>query len=98
MIEWLVSQLGPWNWMVLGWRCAIEIVTPGFYLLWIGLAALVVGADLAGAWDTRFLGVANPGDRLPGAVAGRRLCRLQADGWAQDRERPAPASTAAASS
>jgi membrane protein implicated in regulation of membrane protease activity len=53
MIEWLVDQLGPWNWMVLGLALlAIEIVTPGFYLLWIGLAALVVGALSLALWDT----------------------------------------------
>ena len=57
MIEWLVSQLGPWNWMVLGLvLLAIEIVTPGFYLLWIGLAALVVGAISLALWDTVFWG------------------------------------------
>ena len=45
MITELVEQLGPWNWIVLGCvLLALEIVVPGFFLLWIGLAALVVGA------------------------------------------------------
>ncbi|MDQ6433662.1 NfeD family protein [Mesorhizobium sp. LHD-90] len=57
MIEWLIGELGPWNWMVLGLALlAIEIVTPGFYLLWIGLAALVVGAISLALWDAAFWG------------------------------------------
>jgi len=44
MIERIVLELGPWNWMVLGFALlALEIVVPGFFLLWIGIAALVVG-------------------------------------------------------
>ena len=55
MIEWLVNELGPWNWMVLGLvLLAIEIVTPGFYLLWIGLAALIVGALSLALWSAPF--------------------------------------------
>jgi membrane protein implicated in regulation of membrane protease activity len=45
MIERIVTELGPWNWMVLGCvLLALEIVLPGFFLLWIGIAALVTGA------------------------------------------------------
>jgi len=55
MIEWLVNELGLWNWMVLGLvLLAIEIVTPGFYLLWIGLAALIVGALSLALWNAPF--------------------------------------------
>lgn len=45
MIESVIAELGPWNWIVLGCvLLALEIVAPGFFLLWIGLAAVVVGA------------------------------------------------------
>ena len=44
MIERIVSELGPWNWMVLGFLLlAAEIVLPGVFLLWIGIAAILVG-------------------------------------------------------
>ncbi len=53
MIARLVSELGPWNWMVLGMALlAIEIVAPGFFLLWIGLAALIVGALTLALWNS----------------------------------------------
>jgi len=53
MIGSLVSQLGPWNWMVLGLvLLVLEILLPGVFLLWIGIAALVVGAVSLALWDT----------------------------------------------
>ncbi len=37
--------LGPWAWIVLGLvLMALEIVVPGTFLLWFGLAALATGA------------------------------------------------------
>jgi membrane protein implicated in regulation of membrane protease activity len=45
MIAGIIVELGPWSWIVLGCvLLALEIVLPGFFLLWIGLAALVTGA------------------------------------------------------
>ena len=41
--------------MVLGFvLLALEIVVPGFFLLWIGIAALVVGALSLLLWDAGF--------------------------------------------
>jgi membrane protein implicated in regulation of membrane protease activity len=55
MIERLVAELGPWNWMVLGCALlALEIVLPGFFLLWIGIAALVTGAISLLIWDAGY--------------------------------------------
>lgn len=52
MIERIFSELGPWNWMVIGFALlALEIVVPGFFLLWIGLAAIVTGALSLALWD-----------------------------------------------
>jgi|SoiMethySBSTD1v2_1073268.scaffolds.fasta_scaffold1051879_2 inner membrane protein len=45
MLARLVAELGPWSWLVLGLvLLVLEVVAPGFFLLWIGVAALIVGA------------------------------------------------------
>jgi inner membrane protein len=43
MIDYLIT-LGPWNWLILGAVfLALELVAPGAFMLWLGLAALAVG-------------------------------------------------------
>ncbi|MDX8438634.1 NfeD family protein [Mesorhizobium australafricanum] len=55
MIDRIVSELGPWNWMVLGFALLVmEIVAPGVFMLWIGIAALIVGAVSLAIWDAAF--------------------------------------------
>ena len=55
MLERIVFELGPWNWMALGFALlALEIVLPGFFLLWIGIAALLTGALSLQLWDATF--------------------------------------------
>jgi membrane protein implicated in regulation of membrane protease activity len=55
MIERIFSELGPWNWMVVGFvLLVLEIMVPGVFLLWIGLAALIVGAVSLLFWDAGF--------------------------------------------
>jgi inner membrane protein len=45
MIERIVMELGAWNWMALGLvLLALEIMVPGIFLLWIGVAAIIVGS------------------------------------------------------
>lgn len=52
MISGIVAELGPWNWMLLGFVLLIlEIVAPGVFLLWIGIAALLTGALSLQLWD-----------------------------------------------
>ena len=52
MIDRVFSELGAWNWMVLGCvLLVLEIVLPGFFMLWIGLAAIVTGALSLMLWD-----------------------------------------------
>lgn len=52
MIASIVSELGPWNWMVLGFvLLAAEILVPGVFLLWIGIAALLTGALSLQLWS-----------------------------------------------
>jgi len=44
MIADLVARAGPWSWWVLGVVLLIlEIVVPGVFLFWIGLAAIATG-------------------------------------------------------
>lgn len=38
------SQLGNWNWIIVGGiLLAIEVMAPGTYMLWLGLAAIATG-------------------------------------------------------
>lgn len=57
MIAALITELGPWSWWILGLVfLGLEIVIPGVFLLWIGLAAIVVGAVSIPLWGTAFWG------------------------------------------
>jgi membrane protein implicated in regulation of membrane protease activity len=55
MIVRFFSELGPWNWMALGFVLLIlEVFLPGVFLLWIGLAALIVGGLSLMFWHAGF--------------------------------------------
>jgi inner membrane protein len=55
MLERLIIELGPWTWWVLGFvLLAAEMIVPGFFLVWIGLAALVVGILSLLLWGSGF--------------------------------------------
>ena len=55
MLERIFNELGPWNWMVLGFvLLTLEILVPGVFMLWIGLAALIVGALSLMFWSAGF--------------------------------------------
>jgi len=57
MIASLVTELGPWSWWILGLVfLGLEILIPGVFLLWIGLAAIVVGAVSIPLWGSAFWG------------------------------------------
>ena len=44
MIFDLVTSLGAWNWIILGLvLLGIEVLAPGTFILWLGLAALATG-------------------------------------------------------
>lgn len=52
MLMGIFAELGPWNWMVLGLVLLIlEVVVPGVFLLWIGIAALLTGALSLQFWS-----------------------------------------------
>lgn len=55
MLARIVGELGPWSWWVAGLALlAAEMVVPGFFLVWIGLAALAVGILSLLFWDAVF--------------------------------------------
>jgi len=58
MVDWIFS-LGGWAWVILGLvLIGCEVLSPGIFLLWFGLAALVTGAvvGLTGmAWQGAWL-------------------------------------------
>lgn len=57
MIGHLITTLGPWSWMALGLVLLImEVLLPGIFLLWIGIAAIVTGALSLVLWDMAFWG------------------------------------------
>jgi membrane protein implicated in regulation of membrane protease activity len=44
MIASIAAELGPWSWWIIGLVfLGLEILIPGVFLLWVGLAAIVVG-------------------------------------------------------
>jgi membrane protein implicated in regulation of membrane protease activity len=79
MLQSLGNQLGPWGWWLAGLvLLAAELVAPGVFLVWIGLAAIVVGAisllfrELAfWSWQLQFLLFAVLAVAF--ALAGRRF-------------------------
>jgi membrane protein implicated in regulation of membrane protease activity len=52
MLEWIVS-LGSWNWFILAAVLfVLETLAPGAFMLWLGLAAILVGLiSLAVVWS-----------------------------------------------
>ena len=52
MIHRLIAELGPWAWWVLGIVLLIlEVLLPGVFLVWIGIAAILTGALSLLFWD-----------------------------------------------
>ncbi len=55
MIARMVVELGPWAWWVLGLvLLALELMVPGVFLVWIGMAAIATGLVSLALWETGF--------------------------------------------
>jgi membrane protein implicated in regulation of membrane protease activity len=76
MAEIFVS-LGNWNWLILGLvLMALELLAPGVFLFWLGLAALLVGLSSAvihPSWQLQLLLFA--GFAVAAVPLWRRLAR-----------------------
>ncbi|MBN9600637.1 MAG: NfeD family protein [Afipia sp.] len=55
----LIAALGSWNWLILGViLIALETFAPGVFMLWLGIAALVVGVlsfFITSTWQSQLL-------------------------------------------
>ena len=55
----MFATLGTWNWLILGLvLMALELIAPGVFMFWLGLAALLVGLlsfAIDPAWQTQLL-------------------------------------------
>lgn len=55
----LLSKLGTWNWLIIGVvLMGIETFAPGVFMLWLGLAALIVGLlsfGIVWSWQAQVL-------------------------------------------
>ena len=55
----MFSTLGTWNWLIFGvLLMALELLAPGVFLFWLGLAALLVGLlsfAIEPSWQTQLL-------------------------------------------
>lgn len=58
----VLAVLGVWNWVILGLVLLfLELLTPGFFLIWVGLAALVTslisfaGLELTASWQSQLV-------------------------------------------
>lgn len=55
MLLAFLRELGPWNWMLLGGTLLVlEILLPGVFLLWIGIAAILTGGLSLQLWGFAF--------------------------------------------
>ena len=55
MIGMIIREVGPWSWWIFGMALlAAELVVPGVFLVWIGLAAIAVGALSLAFWGAGF--------------------------------------------
>jgi inner membrane protein len=77
MIAALFETFGPWHWIVGGIALgALELLAPGVFLIWLGLAALVTGVAMAAfglTWQASAIVYAVLA--IASVIAGRSLVR-----------------------
>ena len=71
------QSLGPWSWIIVGLvLMGLELLAPGVFLIWLGLAAVLTGlldAVLGLSWQTAWLVFA--GLAVIAVIVARRLMR-----------------------
>jgi inner membrane protein len=81
MILDILTTLGAWSWWVLGLvLLGIEVLVPGFFFLWFGIAAILIGISallIGWSWELQVVGfvvlsaiVALVGRRFAGTPSG----------------------------
>lgn len=76
----LFVSLGAWNWLILaGLFFVLELLAPGIFLIWFGIAAAIVGTlallfDVAWQWQLILFAVLS----LAAVVAARKFLRADA--------------------
>ena len=85
LLETLFLRYGAWSWWLLGLvLLGLEILVPGFVLVWFGAAAILVGAlALAVDWSVRSLALIWAVLSIVLLIAGRRWFR-RADAASED--------------
>jgi membrane protein implicated in regulation of membrane protease activity len=75
MIMAIFEMLGGWTWWILGLALlAVEVLAPGFFFLWFGIAAILIGISallIAWPWQLQIVGFGILS--LISAVIGRKL-------------------------
>ncbi len=60
MIMAIFDMLGGWTWWILGLALlAVEVMAPGFFFLWFGIAAILIGVSallIAWPWQMQIAG------------------------------------------
>jgi membrane protein implicated in regulation of membrane protease activity len=76
-----IEMLGGWTWWVLGLvLLAVEVVAPGFFFLWFGIAAILIGVSALlfdWPWQLQVLGFVILS--VIAALAGRRFSKTDID-------------------
>jgi membrane protein implicated in regulation of membrane protease activity len=76
-ISSLFVSLGAWNWLILaGLFLILELLAPGIFLIWFGIAAGIVGAlalvfDVAWQWQLMLFAILS----LAAVIAARKFLR-----------------------
>jgi membrane protein implicated in regulation of membrane protease activity len=77
----ILVKLGSWNWLIVGLvLMGLEVLAPGVFLLWLGLAALLVGIiSLFADWVWQVQVIAFAAFSLAAVPLWRRLATQSAD-------------------
>lgn len=73
----ILAELGAWNWLILaGIFFVLELLAPGVFLVWFGIAAAIVGLvalvfDIAWQWQLVLFAILS----VVAAIAARRFLR-----------------------
>jgi len=75
MIMGIFDMLGGWTWWILGLvLLAVEVMAPGFFFLWFGIAAILIGISallIAWPWQLQIVGFGILS--LISAIIGRKM-------------------------